>query len=91
MGRLKKEDSIKSGQLQKGLLRFSFIANREVVSRMKLLAKKEGVSIKALMDKILSNYILSRGLKIERDPLHLEDITPEREHEKKLLEFLNKK
>ena len=92
MGRLKKEDAIKSGELKKGLVRFSFIANREVISRMKLQAKKDGVSIKDLMDKILSNYIeVSTGKKIERDRLRLEDITPENNNEKNLLELLKNK
>jgi hypothetical protein len=69
MGRLKKEDSVKPGHLQKGLMRFSFIAKEEVISSIKQLSKKEGVSIKDFMDNILSQYIEYRTPKNKNEEL----------------------
>ncbi len=57
MGRIKKVNAIKPGQLQSGLLRFTFIADADVVFKIKCLAKKENLSVKDLMNRILAGYI----------------------------------
>lgn len=67
MGRSKKVNAVKPGQLQNGWQRFSFIAHKGVISGLKVLAKREGKSIKSVMDEILSHQILIRtGQKVLR-------------------------
>jgi len=57
MGRLKKHNAVKSGELQSGLIRFTFIAEAELILELKSLAAEKELSVKYLMNDILTRYI----------------------------------
>lgn len=57
MNKQKGAVKIKAGQLQDGLQRFSFIVETDLINYIKHLATEEGVSMKALMDKILNKHL----------------------------------
>lgn len=55
-GRPKKADAKKVGELNKGLRRYTFVADEKMIEKIKKEAKKKRVSIKALMSYILNDY-----------------------------------
>ena len=57
MGRLKKHNAVKSGELQSGLIRFTFIAQAELILELKSLAAEKELPVKDLMHDILTRYI----------------------------------
>ena len=77
MGRPKKENAVKSGELQEGLQRFSFIVDKQVIQELKQLSKNRKLSIKELMGQVLTTYI--------------ENEKPKSKNEKLLSEFLKNK
>jgi hypothetical protein len=56
-GRPKKVNAKKPGELNKGLCRFNFIADEKMVEKIKKEAKKQKISIKELMSRIINNGI----------------------------------
>ena len=63
-GRPKKTDAKKVGELNKGLRRFTFIADERTVSMIKKLAIRQKVSVKELMAHILNDYFNTRKKEI---------------------------
>ena len=59
-GRPKKANAKKIGELNKGLRRFTFIADESTVSMIKKLAIRQKVSVKKLMAHILNDYFDTR-------------------------------
>lgn len=55
IGRPKKKDAIKAGELKEGLCRFSFIVDIHTVTAIKTEAKKRKIPIKTFMEKIIHN------------------------------------
>jgi purine-nucleoside phosphorylase len=55
-GRPKKANAKKLGELNKGLRRYTFVADEKMIEKIKKEAKKKRVSIKALMSYILNDY-----------------------------------
>jgi hypothetical protein len=53
VGRPRKPDAKKPGQLKKGECRFTFITTQDTVERIKFVAKNNGVSIKDFMSLLL--------------------------------------
>ena len=85
MGRLKKENAVKRGELQKGLKRFSFIADVQVIQFFKLLSKRKKLTLKDLMHEALTNYLKGDiEWELFRSP-------PVSKNERLLAEYLNKK
>ena len=95
MGRHKKENSIKSGDLGEGLQRFSFIANVEQIEILKRTARSQKVTIKKLMSQILSKY-LKGDVNIKTIGETVKEITvnekvAKNNNERLLLNFMQKK
>lgn len=63
-GRPQKANPKKGGELNKGLRYFTFIADEKMVSMIKQSAKKEKVSVKFLMARILNDYFNTRKKEI---------------------------
>ncbi len=63
-GRPKKANAKKLGELNKGLRRYTFVADEKMIEKIKKEAKKKRVSIKALMSYILNDYF-NKGSKDE--------------------------
>jgi Ribbon-helix-helix protein, copG family len=57
MVRPKKQNAVKAGYLRPGLMRFSFIADKDMVALIKEIAKEDHKSIKDLMEEILLYYL----------------------------------
>lgn len=96
MGRPKKVNAIKSGELGEGLQRFSFIADANIIDSIKKSAKSQNLSIKNLMLKILSNYLKeSTNLKTTDAPIKRKSTVPneipKNENEARLLKLLAKR
>ena len=53
VGRPEKENAVKSGQLSPELVRFTFIAEVELIKKIKASAKSEGLSMKDYMKNVL--------------------------------------
>ncbi len=56
VGRPKKANAKKPGQLKKGECRFTFITTKEIVTLIKYNAKTENLSIKVYMKNLLTTY-----------------------------------
>ena len=56
VGRPKKANAKKPGQLKKGECRYTFITTKEIVTLIKYNAKRENLSIKVYMENLLTNY-----------------------------------
>ena len=56
VGRPKKANAKKPGQLKKGECRFTFITTKEIVTLIKYNEKSENLSIKVYMKNLLTNY-----------------------------------
>ena len=84
MGRPKKENAIKAGELRKGLKRFSFIVEEKYINELKGIRKLKNLTMKGLMNEVISSYLAKDR---ERK---LNNITPTNENEKLLLNFLKK-
>jgi PP-loop superfamily ATP-utilizing enzyme len=54
VGRPKKKNAVKPGQLAEGLMIFSFIAEIQLIKKIKASAKSEGLSMKDYMKKLLN-------------------------------------
>ena len=59
-GRPKKLNAKKSGDLKKGLVRFTFIVEKTIVFEIKKEAELDGITVKNLMHKMLSEYLKNR-------------------------------
>jgi hypothetical protein len=57
MGRPRKENAMKAGDLQPGYCRLSFICKQSVADQIRDIAKQRDVSIKNLMHAIITSYI----------------------------------
>jgi len=55
-GRPKKANAKKLGELNKGLRRYTFVADEKMIEKIKKEAKKKRVSIKTLMSYMLNDY-----------------------------------
>lgn len=60
-GRPPKANPVKAGELQKGLCRFTFVADETLVMKIKMDASEKRVSIKKLMDAIITEYYKRKG------------------------------
>jgi hypothetical protein len=56
VGRPRKKNPKKPGQLKKGECRYTFITTKEIVDKIKKESKKENISIKKYMIKSLLYY-----------------------------------
>ena len=56
VGRPKKQNAVRSGQVKNGERRYTFITTEENVTRIKQGAKKSSVSIKEYLNIILNCY-----------------------------------
>lgn len=56
VGRPKKFNAVKSGELKKDQCRFTFITTLKIVDEIKIQAKKEDLKIKDYVEKILLFY-----------------------------------
>ena len=52
-GRPTKINAIKKGQLKKGLVRFTFVTEKRLVDKMKIIAKKKKKTYKTVMTELL--------------------------------------
>jgi hypothetical protein len=76
VGRPKKINAVKSGELKKGECRFTFITTNKFVEGIKRGAKGEKLTIKDYLSKVLNDYW-------ERN-------NPKNQNEQKMKEFINK-
>lgn len=53
VGRPKKKNAVKSGQLKKDEVRFTFITDKAIVENIKAIAKAKEITVKQLMKDIL--------------------------------------
>jgi hypothetical protein len=77
VGRPKKNNAVKPGQLKKGERRFTFITTGKFVDDIKKGAKEEKLKIKEYLRKVLNDYW-------ERN-------NPKNENERKMKEIMNKR
>jgi ribosomal protein S25 len=56
-GRPKKANAKKPGELNKGLRRYTFVADKKMIEKIKKEAKRQKISIKELMSRIINNGI----------------------------------
>jgi len=76
-GRPKKANAKKLGELNKGLRRYTFVADEKMIEKIKKEAKKKRVSIKTLMSYMLNDYF-NKGSKeneIDNKLLSIEYLT----------------
>lgn len=90
MGRLKKDNPVKAGELQPGLKRFSFIADERVISILKRMAVEEKKTMKQLLDLMLREQIWRRtGEKVRNSRISKTEIgLPTTKNQQRLSSFL---
>ena len=83
IGRPVKKNAVKSGQLAPGLVRFSFITDRELIKKMKQAAKSSGLSIKDYMTELLKG--------VQEDKPVIKTVAEKKQliNEAKLLAYMN--
>jgi hypothetical protein len=95
MGRPSKPGAVQSGELKKGLCRFSFVATKEHAEAIREGANLNGVTIKIFMSRILEKALTDgteRSPRLKQDKVKAQQKRKRAfENERRLKEFLKRK
>ena len=84
IGRPTKKNAVKPGQLKKGLVRFTFITTKELIRKVKNIAKSQNRTIKDIMTELLET-VDGNWPKNEKNKSRVNE-----KNEVKLLEYMRK-
>ena len=75
MGRPKKLNAVKSGQLKKGECRFTFITSDKISNNIRRGATEENLKIREYLNKVLEYYWDKNRLRNNKEPLTKDEIS----------------